>query len=1143
MVSLAHCIVVSYFFLSLKQNFTQRRLYYYLFCPSPPSTASSHPSLVVVVAAMADHFARAAGFAGAGEETTEVSFMPPRGGSTAATAGSSEMNPHRNNFDATMDETEYPTSTGIQPPQVAAARTIIPPQAQDQNTNPSNNRADGKRIPSASTRIPPQRVPFQPSSNGSRSQTPTNGRTGQDGHDDEMYEEEDESEEYLAPPNLTVANDTTMNSADTSEWERHIKESKKTAGVGMKQMQQRIDNLLQERDDLKIEVDMLRRQYNPDERASELIRLRQENIRITNHRITLSDLLTGQKKVIRDLQRQAKQMSSQNEGLGTGDRELRKKLSELEEALRLVDSQRQEEQQSKEQAEEELQAVKNQVVDLEQERNAVADELDQVKAEKEDLDQELYKLEKERDEAQEGQRAWQTTSQEHEARIEELESEAEARLEHSVTEKDEEHQRQLEQLEEEVDVKTEELQRTQLELQEVRGQLESANSEADVFKGEVDAQRIADEERYNALRDELSSKENELMQLEEQHEELLQARKADEDELAELGARYDDLEKLVEEKENEVVECNREIAQQAEVIRQLEEEQDMSIADARDAEQQRSQLEEDLRAQDEHHEMKVDSFKARLADSAAELAQVTEQLQLTQEEADTLRTKLNAYRERMKDRNAELEDALKTNARLDEKVQDLLSDLRAEESGRDAEEAEWEKKIAYVEDDLRKIIDERDDTIAGLEEEVSSIRQSLQERDGDLEALQRALQSKESDLSEKGRISATDRHSLELELDRLRRDLSRCESDLSSLREELDRKDDLLREKSSQMNKMYSENCEYSAKLATETQTRLGLDERLASMKSLLKEAENALEVVKAKNRSEEMEKQKKHDEDDSNERMESSLKRQLVERNGLLVTVNQQILKVLSNQNSPDSPISGGGGTPGRRLASDPKPSQDFGAFHGVLIQRLKKLSELKSTFEKRTQQMETRSLERFTNFKRQQESRFRQIDRLEGSLKSAADKQNAWRSRVVSKQSELDSAKGTINELQSQISSLKTRTSLASPADNSKLTTLTSRANTAEKRLLTTQNQLTSHEGQLNEMKSKYSKSEAKWAARIAELENRCKIAEEKIKRERQGAKERIFEQLELQKNLQSQVDDAQRRLRNVDEMKRGLEKGASG
>lgn len=415
-----------------------------------------------------------------------------------------------------------------------------------------------------------------------------------------------------------------------------------------------------------------------------------------------------------------------------------------------------------------------------------------------------------------------------------------------------------------------------------------------------------------------------------------------------------------------------------------------------------------------------------------------------------------------------------------------------------------------------------------LEAELDSTRQSLKDRNADLDALQQALQAKESESNQLGRTSATDRHSLQLEIDRLKRDLSRCESDLQKAREDLDRKDETIREKTNQMNKMYSENCEYSAKLATETQTRLGLDERLAALKNSLRETENALEMARA--RTEQLEKQRA-DEDTSMERNEGAAKRQVMERNQLLVTVSQHMLKILGGDDV------GVAASP-RKRDMEPKPSTDFGAFHQVLIGRLRKLAEIKAGFEKRAARMQGNFTDSFNTLKRQQESRFRQIDRLETSLKSAADKQHQWRSRVVAKQAELDAAKGTVSELQSQISSLKTRSSLASPADNSKLTSLTSRANAAEKRLSIAQNQASAAEERLTEAKTKYNEGESKWLARIKELEARCKAAEEKVKRERQGAKERVAEQQEMRRKLEAEVAAAQRRLKTVDHLQAGLE-----
>jgi hypothetical protein len=59
-----------------------------------------------------------------------------------------------------------------------------------------------------------------------------------------------------------------------------------------------------------------------------------------------------------------------------------------------------------------------------------------------------------------------------------------------------------------------------------------------------------------------------------------------------------------------------------------------------------------------------------------------------------------------------------------------------------------------------------------------------------------------------------------------------------------------------------------------------------------------------------------------------------------------------------------------------------------------------------------------------------------------------------------------------------------------------------------LATQTQLKSVEDKLEDARIKVSIAEVKWVARLRELEARLKANEEKVKRERQGAKERVVE-----------------------------------
>lgn len=90
--------------------------------------------------------------------------------------------------------------------------------------------------------------------------------------------------------------------------------------------------------------------------------------------------------------------------------------------------------------------------------------------------------------------------------------------------------------------------------------------------------------------------------------------------------------------------------------------------------------------------------------------------------------------------------------------------------------------------------------------------------------------------------------------------------------------------------------------------------------------------------------------------------------------------------------------------------------------------------------------------------------------------------------------------------------------PGSVTKIQSLSAKASTAERRLLATQNQLEQAEEKLEEARTKVSNAESRWEARLKELELRCRAAEEKTKRERQGGKERVNELLQQVKYVEA-------------------------
>ena len=67
-----------------------------------------------------------------------------------------------------------------------------------------------------------------------------------------------------------------------------------------------------------------------------------------------------------------------------------------------------------------------------------------------------------------------------------------------------------------------------------------------------------------------------------------------------------------------------------------------------------------------------------------------------------------------------------------------------------------------------------------------------------------------------GETHSTNRFSLELEVDRLRRDLARCEDDVERLKKEVDAREDRLREKELELDRLVSFFLDWSEEVESE---------------------------------------------------------------------------------------------------------------------------------------------------------------------------------------------------------------------------------------------------------------------------------------------------------------------------------------
>ncbi|GAK64488.1 uncharacterized protein PAN0_005d2702 [Moesziomyces antarcticus] len=976
---------------------------------------------------------------------------------------------------------------------------------------------------------------------------------------------------------------------DSGQWGARAMRRRSAAGVSMKSAQEKINNLTQERDELKIVVDLLREKVSLDDRLAELIVLKKEKLSYTNKMIAQQAMLKQQDRAIKVLQKEQQQWKGGNPAA------YEQRIAELQAKLVAAENKAEEERREKVRLQDELDFVKRRgpppgAPGDETSATSLGDStrlrqrIDTLRDEHED---EKYELRRERDEVQE----------QLERARDEIDHLRSAHRRSSSPAETSHYRRNIDDLEQQLTAhKTEnakmlerqaqlvaDIEQHKDELYELRSSEEALQRELDVanqrlehanITQEDEAARFAEAERLAAdryqdqidkLRDELASaqlqidgKEAELEKLDgelqdltakvadldyelRQAETLLEEQKvqlegveAEADELDrqvqaykqeadELRAEADELHKELESKDADLAETNKEMQEMSNRMFGLEEELEARADEIKQLDEEIAKVEDALQQANEKHERHTGVLKEKLVLASQELTGTQGQLEATLGELEAMREEADTYAREVEQLTAERARLEDLNAKLDAKVSDVVEDLKAEERALDDAHAEWERKLEEVEERMARVVRDKDDAIVSLENELNQMEDDLATRKADVQTLQDALRTKENESFRIGQSSANDKYSLELEIDRLKRDLARCEDDLARARKELDRKDDVLRHKEDALAQMHSELREAQAKLASEMQGHLGLSERFEAQQNAIKAERKELDAARAK--VEELEHELNNGER-ANLRSEQATRSALDQRNALLLTIYTQMGKLLASASAD------GNATPRKREA-ELKPFTNFDVFHTSLLGRLRRVFDTQLGVDQKAKELEAKLLERYNALKRQQDTRFRQIDRFEASIKVATDKQGQWRQRLVSKQAELDAVKATNGELLQQISSLKTRNTLSTPADNTKLTALTTRANTAERRLQTALSQASQAEERLAEAKVKYGEGEGKWAARIKELELRCKAAEERVKRERQGAKERVAELEEIRRKLERDLDAATKRNRLVGDL----------
>ncbi|GAA5873076.1 hypothetical protein JCM1840_007316 [Sporobolomyces johnsonii] len=673
-----------------------------------------------------------------------------------------------------------------------------------------------------------------------------------------------------------------------------------------------------------------------------------------------------------------------------------------------------------------------------------------------------------------------------------------------------------------------------LELEGVKTKLDEKEREIEELLADLDEKDELHREEIGRVDEEWRAEVEGARAGEQEAKEILEEREAD---VHELADRVETLMRELAEKEAEMAADAEEVEALTHDLQKLGAQIFALEEEADEKDKQMDDLKNDLAAVDKEledkqavHDQVVVALKDKLASTKSRLSEVTIQHESATTESKFLREKV----EDLALATAKLEEQARADAEEKRKLQDeadeIMRALRKEEEERDADAQEWQRERDELE--AAMLIPFRSQDLRSSQNDVKQLHALLATRESDIQSLQDTLNGLETASRRQGESATSDRFALELEMDRAKRDLARAQKELEQIKEELEERVRAAKEKEMQLATLQSENRDLATQLASQMQSRLALAEKHDLTSKTLRDTQ--LELTSARDRLRVVEGQLSTDHRELS-RTENQYRDQLTERNTLLLTVYQYMERIAG----PEKRKAG-------EHSSPPKPFNNFTVFHDRLIERLKGISTLQMSFERRAKELEGKFVAEVESLKKQQERRNKQIDGFEASIRTASETQRQWRVRVHQKQVELDAAKGTVSELQSQLQQLR-RSSSATSSPNlsrspnpaaeaalqSRLSVAQSRAQTLERRLAATQAQLKDAEDKLGEQRMKIGVAEGKWEARFRELEGRCRAAEEKVKRERQGAKERVGELMGTIKTLEGQVSGARRRDQQLDEV----------
>ncbi|CAI2188040.1 3097_t:CDS:10 [Funneliformis geosporum] len=516
----------------------------------------------------------------------------------------------------------------------------------------------------------------------------------------------------------------------------------------------------------------------------------------------------------------------------------------------------------------------------------------------------------------------------------------------------------------------------------------------------------------------------------------------------------------------------------------------------------KTRIELELKTKNIEHDEKIhveliSDLKEKLSMNEVKVTELLAVKDSTDKQLDLLRQEVENYSTQIEEMKKDLDYEIEQRNATESREKELTAERNRE---RELYEKEIDKARKYKKEN-EKLNDQRlnelIEKLSAAEQQMSDLNMTIQERDADIQYANQQLSNQTSRTKEAAERYAREQERLRVELDTSRHESERLRTLLENLGDKLENQKNQIVEYENEMKHLNNQRTKLNEKLSSSENARAKAEEVFRNLQMDVRDKNSTIDELKA---------QVAHLENNLTQEKKAtySNETQYLERNTLLMTTYQYLDNIMSDGTNKQS--------------NYPKPSANFALFHEHLLSKLKTLSHVYNTFDRRIKEIDNRWQEQYESLKNQMDIKLRLLNKFEGMVQKATVAQKDWRDQAKRNQGELEAAKNINEELTDKLSDMREQLD--------ELKSSNARAEEAESKLKET-------ERHARILESKIKEEERKWTARLKDLEYRENQSEERLKVEKQSAKEKVESLVENIKGFETQIQALNRRNNELQEL----------